>query len=155
MNLSVPYPQALKIGTQTMKPSLQCSHNQFHLEGFKGRSTCKIKCNLIRGFRGDASEQGCNSWNVKNAILDSGKQQSLGSMQQMTKKCNMGLEKCWKMEKVQFYIQAQKTLGCTAQSHKNLAMHLKWGQRLWRQGSLFIPKIEFFINADITGWNFL
>ena len=52
MNLSVPYPQALKIGTQTMKPSLQCSHNQFHLEGFKGRSTCKIKCNLIRGFRG-------------------------------------------------------------------------------------------------------
>ena len=47
----------------------------------------------------------------KNAILDSGKQQSLGSMQQMTKKCNMGLEKCWKMENVQFYIQAQKTLG--------------------------------------------
>ena len=83
-------------------------------------------------MRPDASEQGCNSWNVKNAILDSGKQQSLGSMQQMTKKCNMGLEKCWKMEKVQFYIQAQKTLGCTAQSHKNLAMHLKWGQRLWR-----------------------
>ena len=23
------------------------------------------------------------------------------------------------------------------------------------QGSLFIPKIEFFINADIAGWNFL
>ena len=45
-------------------------------------------------MRPDASEQGCNSLNVKKAILDSGKQQSLGSMQQMTKKCNMGLEKC-------------------------------------------------------------
>ena len=26
---------------------------------------------------------------------------------------------------------------------------------LSRQGSLFISKIEFFINADIRGWNFL
>ena len=26
--------------------------------------------------------------------------------------------------------------------------------RVEQQGSLFIPKIEFFINADIAGWNF-
>ena len=47
-------------------------------------------------MRPDASEQGCNSLNVKNAILDSGKQQSLGSMQQMTKKMQHGARKVLK-----------------------------------------------------------
>ena len=32
-----------------------------------------------------------------------------------------------------------------------LAYYLEY---LLLQGSLFIPKIEFFINADIAGWNF-